>query len=118
MQIEQVNLRDCMTAIINEHKRLFITNHVFPQVEIDEQIMVASDLKWLKFMLGQFITNSVKYTFEPNKKIYITTQDTDKQTILSIRDEGIGIPKSDLSRITRAFFTGENGRKTGDGVGG
>ena len=34
-----------------------------------------------------------------------------------ICDEGIGIPKSDLSRITKAFFTGENGRKTGESTG-
>ena len=72
MQIEQVNIRACMTAIINENKRLFITNRVFPTIEIDEELTVASDAKWLHFMLGQFITNAVKYTFEPNKKIYIS----------------------------------------------
>lgn len=36
---------------------------------------------------------------------------------LTIRDEGIGIPSSDLKRVTRAFFTGENGRKTGESTG-
>ncbi len=34
-----------------------------------------------------------------------------------IKDEGIGIPKSDISRVTKAFFTGENGRKTGESTG-
>ena len=34
-----------------------------------------------------------------------------------IRDEGVGIPASDLNRVTQAFFTGENGRLTGESTG-
>ncbi len=117
MQVEQVSLKDIVTATINENKRLFITNRVFPQIDIDQSIVVASDSKWLKFVLGQFITNAVKYTFEPNKKIYVEAKRTDSHIQLIVQDEGIGIPKSDLTRVTKAFFTGENGRKTGESTG-
>ncbi|MEL4026084.1 sensor histidine kinase [Lysinibacillus endophyticus] len=117
MQVEQVSLKDIVTATINENKRLFITNRVFPQIDIDQSIVVASDSKWLKFVLGQFITNAVKYTFEPNKKIYVEAKHTDSHIQLIVQDEGIGIPKSDLTRVTKAFFTGENGRKTGESTG-
>lgn len=116
MHVEQVNLRTLITAIVNEHKRLFITNRVYPVIEVDEQLIVASDSKWLRFIIGQFITNAVKYTFEQNKKIYITAT-TGDEIALTIQDEGIGIPSSDLSRVTKAFFTGENGRKTGESTG-
>lgn len=34
-----------------------------------------------------------------------------------MRDEGIGIPASDIKRVTKAFFTGENGRKSGESTG-
>ena len=117
MQIEQVNLRDCVTEVINENKRLFITNHVFPQVSVDELIVVATDSKWLKFMLGQFVTNAVKYTFEENKKIIVSAKQHESTISLVVQDEGIGIPNSDLTRVTKAFFTGENGRKTGESTG-
>ena len=79
--------------------------------------MVTSDSKWLKFIVGQFITNALKYTFEPNKKVYVTANEIDSSVQLVIRDEGIGIPKSDLSRVVKPFFTGENGRKTGESTG-
>ena len=117
IQIEQVNLKGIMTSVINDNKRLFITNRVYPQVQIDETLVVMSDPKWLKFVLGQFITNAVKYTFEPNKKITIQTVQDEHEVILNVIDEGIGIPKSDLSRVTKAFFTGENGRKSGESTG-
>ncbi|MFY3791762.1 sensor histidine kinase [Ureibacillus sp. MALMAid1270] len=117
MQVERVGLKAIVTETINEHKRLFITNQVFPVIQIDDSLTVASDSKWLKFVISQFITNAVKYTFEPNKKIVISTEVTDGTVHLHIQDEGIGIPKSDLTRVTKAFFTGENGRKTGESTG-
>ncbi|HWK21717.1 MAG TPA: sensor histidine kinase [Ureibacillus sp.] len=117
MQIEQVYLKQIVNATINENKRLFITKRVFPETHIDDDILVASDSKWLKFMLGQFITNAVKYTFEQNKRIIVTATKSDSEVKLTIRDEGIGIPKSDITRVTKAFYTGENGRKTGESTG-
>lgn len=117
MQVEQVNLKELVTATINEHKRLFITKQVYPEIEIKEHFTVATDSKWMKFMLGQFITNAVKYTFERNKKVKISAKELNSKIQLVVEDEGIGIPKSDLTRVTNAFFTGENGRKTGESTG-
>ncbi|MCH7322837.1 sensor histidine kinase [Solibacillus sp. MA9] len=117
MQIVQISLKSAVMTAVNDNKRLFIANRVFPEVEVDEAIVVMSDLKWLRFFLEQFITNAVKYTFEPNKKIYISAKKIEHQIHLMIRDEGIGIPMADLSRVTKAFYTGENGRKTGESTG-
>lgn len=117
MQVEQVALKAIVTATVNENKRLFITKRVFPEIHIDEEIIVASDSKWLHFIIDQFVTNAVKYTFEANKKIVISAIQKEEHVQLAICDEGIGIPASDLSRVTKAFFTGENGRKTGESTG-
>mgnify|MGYP003367187580 CR=1 FL=1 len=117
LQIEPVNLKQIITSTINENKRLFITNRIFPEVHVPEDTIVMSDSKWLQFMISQFITNAVKYTFEHNKKIKIEAVDCGSLIELNVIDEGIGIPKSDLTRITKAFFTGENGRKTGESTG-
>ena len=117
MKIEQVALRPLVSSIVNENKRLFITNHVYPNIDIAEDCIVPTDPKWMKFIIGQFITNAVKYTFEDGKKLYLSAEVNDTQIILTIRDEGIGIPPSDLKRVTKAFFTGENGRKTAESTG-
>ena len=70
MQVERVALKAIVTATVNENKRLFITKRVFPEIHIEDDLIVASDSKWLRFILGQFITNAVKYTFESNKNCY------------------------------------------------
>ncbi|MGM9950441.1 MAG: sensor histidine kinase [Lysinibacillus sp.] len=117
LQVEQVNLQQLVTSTINENKRLFITNRVFPEVRMEEDAVVMSDSKWLKFVISQFITNAVKYTFEENKKVFIEVMKHGEVVELRVADQGIGIPKSDLPRVTKPFFTGENGRKTGESTG-
>lgn len=37
--------------------------------------------------------------------------------ILSIKDEGVGIPEEDISRVFNPFFTGSNGREFSESTG-
>lgn len=117
MQVEAVPLRQLVSELVTENKRLFISKSVFPDIAIDPEWTVLTDRKWMKFVLGQFLTNALKYTFEPNKKVYFHAECRNGNVLLQIRDEGIGISPSDLPRVTKAFFTGENGRKTGESTG-
>ncbi|MFC4353576.1 sensor histidine kinase [Chryseomicrobium palamuruense] len=117
LRIERVHLSDMVKAIVNENKRLFIRNQLYPRVEIDETVEVTTDRKWVQFIITQFITNAVKYSFTPQSSIWITSERTPGRISLTVKDEGIGIPSSDIKRVTRAFFTGENGRKTGESTG-
>lgn len=117
MQIEQASLRGMVSEMVTENKRLFISRRVYPEIDIEERYQVATDRKWMKFIIGQLLTNAVKYTFEENKKLYIRASCLEGTITLSVQDEGIGIPPSDLPRVTKAFFTGENGRLSGESTG-
>ena len=117
LTIERVNLKHLVQQVVTDYKRLFITKGVFPVIEIDENMKVTTDVKWMKTVLGQFITNAIKYTFDTGKKIHFTASETIEGIAFSVVDEGVGIPSSDLNRVTKAFFTGENGRLTGESTG-
>lgn len=117
MTIERVNLKQLTQETVTEYKRLLITNGLFPVNSIDESFIVATDVKWMKIVIGQFITNAVKYTFEKGRKIHLNAAHTESGILFSVKDEGVGIPSSDLNRVTKAFFTGENGRLTGESTG-
>lgn len=89
----------------------------------DEDYEVVSDQKGLMFILGQIISNSVKY---PDKEVspllrFEVKEDTDTgQIVLYINDNGLGIPPSDLPFIFDKGFTGVTGsylsRSTGMGL--
>lgn len=68
---------------------------------------VLTDGKWLAFILGQLMGNSMKYGAT---EITVTAEELPDKTLLHFRDNGIGIPESDLPRIFEKSFTGENGR--------
>ncbi|MED4351296.1 HAMP domain-containing histidine kinase [Schinkia azotoformans] len=115
--VESLDLEAIVRSVTSDQKRLFIRKRVFPSIHFDEKITVASDEKWLSFVLTQIITNAIKYTIHENQKIHFRGYKQNNQVILEIRDEGVGIPKSDLPRIFAPYFTGENGRNFQESTG-
>ncbi|CAN7347363.1 sensor histidine kinase [Paenibacillus sp. LjRoot153] len=114
---EPVALRQLVGKVAAEHKNLWIRNKVFPEIQVDDGLMVMSDDKWLAFALGQLITNAVRYSAGLSSRIMITSEVQGQQVVLEIRDHGVGIPKQDIKRVFDAYFTGENGRRFGESTG-
>lgn len=108
--IHKVDLAKCIQESLLENKYLCMSSHV--QMEIPQNsCLVYCDEKWIIFILNQLIENAVKYRREENAKISITTETVDANTLLHVRDNGIGICAQDLPRIFEKGFTGMNGRQ-------
>lgn len=119
-KIGNINLSSIIGEVIQENKNTFIINRIYPKVEIDEDIYINSDEKWIKFTLSQIIQNALKYTKVKNidnKMIEIYTEKKGDSVVLHIKDNGVGIAKKDLNRLYNPFFTGENGRKYSESTG-
>lgn len=115
--VEQISLKELVTNTVNKNKMIFIKNRVIPRLEIDENIKVYSDAKWLKFILEQLISNGVKYSKDKGKELIIKVCRNETEVKLGVIDEGVGIAKKDIKRVFDQFFTGENGRKFGESTG-
>ncbi|MDK2587052.1 sensor histidine kinase [Romboutsia sedimentorum] len=108
---ERVNLSEIVSNVVNQKKRDFIYKGIYPKVEIDTNKEIYTDKKWCSYIIEQVISNSIKYSIpNENKKIYISMFENAEETILSIKDEGIGISAEDIPRVFDPFFTGYNGR--------
>ena len=93
---------------IADNKYLLRKHHVVVGVE-DAGESACIDDKWVRCILNQIISNAVKYRSHQPVLRFSTAQENN-HIILSVEDNGIGIPKSDLSRIFEKGFTGQNGR--------
>ncbi len=71
--------------------------------------VVCSDGKWVEFILGQLISNSLKYRSSSSKLVFSQEVKRDG-VVLSLLDNGPGIPPEDLPRVFDKGFTGANGR--------
>ena len=114
--IKNIQLDQVVKGAIHRYSRHMILAKVYPRLS-NLDVNVRGDAKWVQFMIEQIISNAIKYRKPQAEASYIdisATQQTNdfgvKTTVLSIRDEGIGIPASDCSRVFEQAFTGENGR--------
>ena len=84
----------------------------------DIENRVYTDDKWVRFILNQIIGNAIKYRTE-QPVLHFSAIKTNDGIVLSVSDNGIGIPQSDLPRIFEKGFTGRNGRigKNSTGIG-
>lgn len=113
-KVEEVSLLKIVRTVINENKSAFIVNAIYPKVLSREDIIVKSDKKWIRFLVSQIISNSIKYSKvkeDRDREIIIKLYKENDNTIISIKDKGVGIPKEDLDRVFDPFFTGTNGRR-------
>ncbi|WMM24114.1 sensor histidine kinase [Tissierella sp. MB52-C2] len=113
-KVEEVSLLEVIRNVINENRSAFIVNSIFPKILSENDLIVISDKKWIKFVLSQILSNSIKYSKvkeSENKDILIKIYKENNDIILSIKDRGVGIASGDLERVFDPFFTGKNGRK-------
>ena len=61
----------------------------------------------LNYPLNNLLFNAIKYSPE-NSTIYLTIEEQPNYLIFRVRDEGIGIPKSEHSRLFDPFYRGRN----------
>ncbi|MQS96630.1 sensor histidine kinase [Companilactobacillus halodurans] len=109
--IKEQDLNDIVKACIRSNKRLFISKRIGIDFDITDK-KVLTDEKWLSFIINQIISNSLKYT-DTGGKITIFTDMKDNNIQLHIKDNGVGIIDTDISRIFNKGFTGKNGRQSG-----
>ena len=109
--IKEVDLSKVIRDVMLKNKDVLLERNIEITSDV-HNLSVLTDYKWLEFMINQIISNSMKYMMDiDDKKIEIKAYKEDHRIVLEILDNGMGIPKSDLSRVLNKTFTGQNGRK-------
>ena len=114
-------LRTCREAV--EDNVTLLEEAGFSIEFLGNEYQIISDKKGLMFILGQIISNSVKYAEKkssPFLQFSINEASQSEEIILSINDNGMSIPISDLPFVFDKGFTGDTGsylsRSTGMGL--
>ena len=113
--VEEVNLGSLVRNVIKNNMNSFIARKI--ELELGElDFNILTDRKWAYYVIEQIVNNACKYV-DNYGIIKIHGKETDEKVILSIWDNGMGIPAKDIGRIFDRGFTGENGRKTARSTG-
>ncbi len=102
--LKACDLDDIIRAAVKEYARLFILKKL-TLTFTPTGLTVLTDEKWLGFVIGQLLSNALKYTRKGGVSIYAAG------SCLVIEDAGMGTPANELPRIFERSFTGGNGRR-------
>ncbi len=121
--VRNASLQSIVSSALRRNARTMISAHVAPICR-GLELEVFADEKWVEFILGQLIQNSVKYAREEGAQLLFSASRVnvgraDDCVKLVVRDNGCGVPAADLDRVFDRGFTGENGRsgKRSTGIG-
>jgi len=125
-QQEHIKLRD--RVIVNEVLKEVISNYSelanekkinIKFINSKKDFIVKGDKEKLTVLFKNILDNSIKYSL-PNTEIICEMNSKNGKVLIMIEDQGIGIPKKDILRITERFYRSDNGKKLkieGTGIG-
>lgn len=116
---EKICLSECLNDILEDYQPLLEEKGFLIHME-SLTTNVFSDKRGLRFLLSQIISNSIKYTKKDTiPEITIRYDTLEKYSVLSIKDNGVGVKSCDLPYIFEKGFTGdsEDNRKKATGMG-
>lgn len=108
-KVEKTSLKSLVSAALKTYSKPVIQAGGRIRME-SLDIPVCADKKSCSFIIGQIISNAVKYRQE-DFCLDFTSEAEKNRILLMIHDNGIGIDEADLSRVFDKGFTGENGRR-------
>ncbi len=73
----------------------------------DTSIKIISDGVVLKEVIGNLVSNAIKYT-PPSGKVTVNISPKGSQVIISVRDTGMGIPEESQASVFSKFFRADN----------
>jgi PAS domain S-box-containing protein len=86
-------------AVAEEHEMVFAAQGTFPLLQIDPKL--------LRQIVGNLVSNALKYS-PPGSTIRIDLVSRERDILLRVADEGIGIPAASQSHMFEAFHRAEN----------
>ena len=111
---EQADLSGLVEVLCAEQPAL--PHGVTIRADVQPGVEAWLDVTLISRLLQNLIDNAARYGRE-NGHIWVTLRRVEGEVLLSVRDDGIGIPADRLERIWQRFYQVETARGAGGGAG-
>lgn len=117
---DEVAIGQLIDEVVISNLVLAESRNVKLDVKIDKDLpKIVVDKRRLAVVLDNLISNGIKYTKEQGR-VEVAVQKTKDTVLVSVKDNGVGIPRSQQGNIYQKFFRSDNAIKNqteGTGLG-
>ena len=118
LDVELINFTAFITFILNRFDKIKSQDENLKYELIRDypitSVWIEIDTDKMTQVIDNILNNAIKYSPEGGK-ITVSMKTTDDQMILSISDQGLGIPKEDLPKIFDRFYRVDKARSRAQG---
>jgi PAS domain S-box-containing protein len=116
--IKQVELSAFLSEIGKSWQFAKYGDHEVPiRIFVPEKVCIETNIELLKQIINNLIGNAVKYS-DGNGEVVIECIDEKSSCAISIKDNGRGIPKEELHKLSQGFYRATNAAGVdGNGLG-
>ncbi|HIE31540.1 MAG TPA: HAMP domain-containing histidine kinase, partial [Methanosarcinales archaeon] len=98
-----VRLHEVATEVLVRHQALIAEKNQMVDLDISMSMAIDCDRQKVTRVMDNIVFNAIYYT-EINGNIRISADDRENVVLVSVVDDGVGIPEQDLTRIFDRFF--------------
>lgn len=106
---EEVAIKDAALSTFKLMKQKAEKKKVLLKLVEAEQVIIEADKDRLKQIFANLIDNAINYTQE-NGTVTVILEKTDNEALITVKDDGMGIPDDELNRIFERFYRVDKGR--------
>lgn len=114
--LQPVDLSEIARLVVAEQTQLANARQVDLGISDAVRSVVQGDPEALRVMLGNLVDNAIRYS-PAGGRVDVAVMQTDHRAVLTVVDEGPGIPVSDRERVFDRFFRGDQLDVPGSGLG-
>lgn len=117
---EIINLKSMLEFFVSENLYVWQKSQAEVLLEIESNAKIMGSFLLLERILSNIIGNSIKYRSEEKFACKINLKVEKKIAILSVSDNGIGVPQDSLKKLTEPFYRTDKARshtENGTGLG-
>lgn len=116
---EELDVSEVANEIVDSMKASFQRKNIQLTHKLEPLALVVGDKQRLAQVFSNLLTNSLKHT-EPNGEVVVSVVHDSEMVMITIKDNGIGIPEEDLPYVFERFYRGDRSRnreRGGSGLG-
>lgn len=106
-EFEQIDLLDLARDSIAFYQETTELHHLHLDADMNQDFVIDADLEGMRQLLGNLLSNAIKYSPEGGN-ILVSLERLEKQVVMKVRDNGMGIPSSALPNLFGKFYRVDN----------